>query len=260
MVDERAYLRRSVKKLRPKRSKIDRSSSSGPTTAALSTSSMTPIRFSVNVVIPPGVAGPIGRFLQAGHDSPFYDVSEVPESLRAFIASGEESDPEPDDSPQSLNYTVNTVYDLDERGFRRSRVGRELGNRLRKRRSCEVAEMADHGVGAQVQLAAWCDRVFGLEVESFGRSGSARKDTCKLEMTGQFLFYDVTLDGGWVFLSLQVMDKGDPPESIVHFPDNEEGWHALAQLISAFERHNVKSLERPIEIGKPGGPGGWVIA
>ena len=120
--------------------------------------------------------------------------------------------------------------------------------------------MSDKGVGAQVQLAAWCQRVFGLEVESFGRAGLARKDTCKLEMTGRFLFYDVTLDGGWIFLSVQVMDKGDPPDNLVTLADGPEGWHTLAQLISAFERHNVKSLERPIEIGNPGGPGGWVIA
>ena len=119
--------------------------------------------------------------------------------------------------------------------------------------------MADHGVGAQVELAAWCSRVFNLEVESFGRAGSARKDTCKLEMSGRYLFYDVTLDGGWIFLSLSLMDKGDPPESLVHFADGPEGWHTLAQLISAFERHNIKSLERPFEIGNPDCPGGWAI-
>ena len=120
--------------------------------------------------------------------------------------------------------------------------------------------MANEGVAAQVQFAAWCQRVFNLEVESFGRSASAGKDACKLEMTGRFLFYDVTLDGRWIFLSLQLMDRGDPPDSLVHFPDNAEGWHALAQLISAFERHNIKSLERPIEMGNPDCPGGWAIA
>ena len=120
--------------------------------------------------------------------------------------------------------------------------------------------MADHGVGAQVELACWCDRMFNLEIESFGRSGLARKDTCKLEMSGRFLFYDVTLDGGWIFLSLQVMDKGDPPESIVHFADNFGGWRALAELISAFERHSVKDLTRPLVIGNTDCPGGWAIA
>jgi hypothetical protein len=78
--------------------------------------------------------------------------------------------------------------------------------------------MADHGVGAQVELAAWCSRVFNLEVESFGRASFARKDTFKLEMTGRFLFYDVTLGGGWIFLSVAEMDKGGPLDSLVHFP------------------------------------------
>ena len=100
---------------------------------------------------------------------------------------------------------------------------------------------------------------YSVYVESFGRAGTARRDTCKLEMSGRFLFYDVTLDGGWIFLSVALMDKGDPLESLVHFADGPEGWQNLAQLISAFERHNVKSLERPIEIGNPDCPGGFVI-
>jgi hypothetical protein len=113
--------------------------------------------------------------------------------------------------------------------------------------------MADHGVAAQVELAAWCSRVFGLDVESFGRAGTARKDSCKLVLTGRHLLCDVTLDGGWIFLSLSLMDKGDPPDNLVTLADGPEGWHTLAQLISAFERHNVKSLARPIEFGNPGG-------
>ncbi|MGB7839615.1 MAG: hypothetical protein WBL40_16050 [Terrimicrobiaceae bacterium] len=119
---------------------------------------------------------------------------------------------------------------------------------------------SDCGVAAMVQLAAWCSRVFNLEVESFGRAGSAPKDTCKLEMSGRFLFYDVTLDGGWIFLSVALMDRGDPPESLVQFADGLEGWQTLGQLISAFERHNIKSLQRPIEMGDPDCPGGWAIA
>jgi hypothetical protein len=119
--------------------------------------------------------------------------------------------------------------------------------------------MADHGVGAQVELACWCSRVFGLDVESFGRAGTARKDSCKLVLTGRHLLYDITLDGGWIFLSLQVMDKGDPPDNLVTLADGLEGWQRLGQLISAFERHNVKSLERPIEIGNSDCLGGWAI-
>jgi hypothetical protein len=132
MVVERAYLRR----VKPKFKLRKPAPPSAPTTASLSTSTSTtstftstpePVRFKVNIIVPATVDR-LACFVAAGQPSPFYDVSEVPESLRAFIASGEESDPELDDSPQSLNYTLNTSYDIDSRGFRRSRVGREIIN------------------------------------------------------------------------------------------------------------------------------------
>ena len=104
-------------------------------------------------------------------------------------------------------------------------------------------------------------RVYSVSTSrASARAGTARKDTCKLVLTGRHLLYDVTLDGGWIFLSLSLMDKGDPPDNLVTLGDGPEGWHTLAQLISAFERHNVKSLARPIEFGNSGGPGGWAIA
>ena len=94
---------------------------------------------------------------------------------------------------------------------------------------------------------------------NFGRASFAPKYSCKLVMTGRHLLYDITLDGGWIFLSLSLMDKGDAPESLVHFADGRQGWQDLAQLISALERHNVKSLERPILIGNPDCPDGYAI-
>ncbi len=100
---------------------------SAPTTTT-STSTSTigiPIKFSVNVIVP-ATPDRLARFLQAGADSPFRSLDEVPPILLPFIASSDEPDPEPDDLPPSLNYTVNTSYDIDSRGFRRSRVGREI--------------------------------------------------------------------------------------------------------------------------------------
>ena len=115
-----------MKKLRPKRSKIERSSSSDPTSAALSTFKI-PVRFSVNVVIPSGVAGPIARFLQAGTESPFRDVSEVPESLRAFIASNVEPELEPNDQAPSATFVLGERYSVDRDGLRRAKsVQREV--------------------------------------------------------------------------------------------------------------------------------------
>ena len=98
-----------------------------PAPSGASTSSGIPIKFSVNVVIPAGIAGPIARFLQAGSESPFRDVSEVPPSLRPFIASDVDELGELDDSPRSLNYTLNTVYSVDANDRRRARgIEREV--------------------------------------------------------------------------------------------------------------------------------------
>ena len=115
-----------MKKLRPKRSKTDRFSRSDQTTATSMTASTStstiPIRFSVNVAIPP-TADRVGRFVPAGSPSPYHDVSEVPESLRTFITSSvDQTDPD-DNEPQNAIFVLNTAYDIDSRGFRRSRVG-----------------------------------------------------------------------------------------------------------------------------------------
>ena len=69
-----------------------------------------------------------------------------------------------------------------------------------------------------VFAGAWLSDKFDLEVLSFGRESLAPKDSCKLEMSGRYLAYDVTLDGGWIFLSVAVMDRGDPPETLLSLP------------------------------------------
>ena len=116
---------------------------------------------------------------------------------------------------------------------------------------------SDSGLGAFVYAAAWLSTKFDLEVLSFGRSGDASPQSCKLEMAGRFLFYDITLDGGWIAISASVMDRSDPLELLIRFPDGPQGWPDCCSLISALERNNIRSLERPIEAGT--GPGGFVI-
>jgi hypothetical protein len=116
---------------------------------------------------------------------------------------------------------------------------------------------SDSGLGAFVYAAAWLSTKFELEVLSFGRASDASPQSCKLQMVGRFLAYDLTLDGGFVFISASVMDRSDPPELLISFPDGPQGWIDTCQLISALERNNIRSLERPIEAGT--GPGGFVI-
>jgi hypothetical protein len=109
-----------------------------------------------------------------------------------------------------------------------------------------------------VYAAAWLSTRLDLEVLSFGRSGEAPPHSCKLEMCGPHLFYDVTLDGGWIFVFASLMDRGDPPQSLLSVADGPDGWRTVCRLITACERNKVRCLERPLQIGN-GGPNSFVI-
>ena len=117
----------------------------------------------------------------------------------------------------------------------------------------------DSGLGAMVYAGAWLSTRFDLEVLSFGRAGDAPLQSCKLEMVGRFLAYDLTLDDGWIFVSAQPMDKGDPPELLLKISDSLENWRTVVKLISACEHNRIKALfPRPLEIGGVG-PNSFVI-
>ena len=116
---------------------------------------------------------------------------------------------------------------------------------------------SDSGLGAMIYAGAWLSTRFDLKVLSFGRAGDAPPQSCKLELVGDFLAFEIVLDGGFIFISAQVCDRGDPPELLVSFPDGPQGWQDTCALISALERNNVRSLERPIEAGT--GKNGFVI-
>ena len=59
----------------------------------------------------------------------------------------------------------------------------------------------DSGVAAKVRVAAWLLNEFDLEILSFGRAGLARKGSCKLEICGRYLLFDLTLDCAFIFVS-----------------------------------------------------------
>jgi hypothetical protein len=111
-------------------------------------------------------------------------------------------------------------------------------------------------VSAMVHLGVYVERS-GVNVESIGREGLDRKDSCTLIATGRWLWYSVMIDGGFVFLSACLMDKGDEPQQLLSVGDCSKGWETIARLIGALERNQVKSLERPIEAGE--GRDGFVI-
>ena len=116
--------------------------------------------------------------------------------------------------------------------------------------------MKDCGIGAMVYAGAWLSNMFDLEILGCGRAGDAPAHSCKLEMSDRFLAYDITLDGGWVFLSVSVMDRADPPESLLTIADNAENWRTICKVVTALERNNIRALQpKPLDVSDPEGNG-----
>ena len=118
---------------------------------------------------------------------------------------------------------------------------------------------SDSGLGAFVYAGTWLSTRFDLEVLSFGRSGDAPPQSCKLELVGDFLAFEIVLDGGFIFVRAQPCDSADPLELLCTFPDNSTGWQDTCRLIAACIRNQIKSLSpRPLEIGEgKNGFGDW---
>jgi hypothetical protein len=117
--------------------------------------------------------------------------------------------------------------------------------------------MNDSGLGAMIHAGAWLSARLNLEIVNFD---SLDNTACTLELSGDFLAFHIQLnDCGWISLSAQLLDKPDPPDFLCRYPDEPRGWYDCCRLIRAFVRSQVKSLERPLEIGIGGPDGGYVI-
>ena len=115
------------------------------------------------------------------------------------------------------------------------------------------------GISAMICAGAWLSNRFDLEVMSCGRSADDPPESFRLEMTGRFLAYDVSLNEGCVSVSAQPMDNGDPPEILLKVGDTLPEFRTVCELITALERNQIKALfPRPLEIGGSG-PNGFVI-
>jgi hypothetical protein len=101
-----------------------------------------------------------------------------------------------------------------------------------------------------VQCASWLENNLGVSVLSIDRQGFDPANSCTLEVCGRHRFYVVRLDGGFVFLSAQLMDAGGPPEILLTAADGEAGWKTVSRLIAGLERNEVQSLQKPIEFGE----------
>ena len=109
-----------------------------------------------------------------------------------------------------------------------------------------------------VRVGAWLSHEFDLEILSCGRAGNAPQHSCKLELCGRHLLFDLTVDGSWLFTSVALLDRADPPESLLSVADGADGWETTRKLVAALEYNEIRSLTRPLEIGN--GPDGFVIA
>ena len=104
--------------------------------------------------------------------------------------------------------------------------------------------MNSDGIGGVIKAGAWLSKLLDL-VLGCGRAGDAPAHSGKLELSGRFLAYDITLDGGWIFVSAAVMDRGDPPECLLTIADNAENWRTVCQLITALERSAIRERTAP---------------
>jgi hypothetical protein len=112
-----------------------------------------------------------------------------------------------------------------------------------------------------VFAGAWFQQTLAMEVITIGRAADNLTEDCLMEVGGRWLFFRIALRGGWVWLSVCLMDEGDEPQLLLNVGDGPEGWRTICRLVAALERNQIKSLEpRPLEIGESGSPDSWVIA
>jgi hypothetical protein len=67
------------------------------------------------------------------------------------------------------------------------------------------------------------------------------------------------VNGSWVTTKLSLLDRPEPPETVLIAADGDLGWKRTFSVIRALEREEVKSLEKPISLGGGSGPNGYVI-
>jgi hypothetical protein len=118
--------------------------------------------------------------------------------------------------------------------------------------------MNSSGISAMIQLGASLENDLAMETLSIGRDALS-DEICVLELAGRHLLYRFGLRNDEVRLAVPPLDSAKAPD-ILHSPDTENGWRVVSRVIGAMEKHQIKSLQRPIKVGEPGDPDAWVIA
>ena len=122
------------------------------------------------------------------------------------------------------------------------------------------------GLSALIRLGA------SLELDSENTGGcmttisigcpgnSLAGNTCELEIAGKFLLYRVVIAGEAVVVSVALLDGVAEPEVLLKAKDTESAWETAFRFISALEKYEVRSLERPIMVGPVGEPDAWIVS
>ena len=111
--------------------------------------------------------------------------------------------------------------------------------------------MRDSGLSAMIRTAAQLTIDFpGLEVITLGGSETNVDAEAELQLGGRWLLFRILLCGE-IRLSVALMDGVENPQTILRSPDTAAGWSTTHKLIAAMETHEVRSLQRPIEVGPP---------
>ena len=116
--------------------------------------------------------------------------------------------------------------------------------------------MRGFGLSEMIQTGAKLEAEFpSVEVLAFERGPGGEDYT--MDVGGKYLFFLVALRGDRIILSAAPMDAAEEPDTLLRIEDTKPGWETVRGVIAALERHEIKSLKRPIEAGL--GADGWVI-
>ena len=118
------------------------------------------------------------------------------------------------------------------------------------------------GISRLMHAAAFLENRLGLETLKIAHEGLAAKDCWFMETADRHLLYNIVIDGGFIFFSVQGLDSGQPLESLLTIGETVPGWRTVCSLITSLENSGLKSLDkRPIELGEIGSnEGSFVIS
>jgi hypothetical protein len=110
-----------------------------------------------------------------------------------------------------------------------------------------------------VRCAVHLEDNFHLSVDFCGRRSLDRENSWTLEMSGRFLGYQIQHDNTALFLKLREMDGLEEWQPVLRLLDTVKSWETIYEVIAGLEKHEVKSLARPIRIGEVWDAGDCIV-